>query len=91
MPRRYYDYLPQYIDLNVVATVGSWILVAGLLLMFVNLFRGARYGTAAGANPWGGLTLEWTLPSPLPPENFAVIPEVDHGPYDYDSGSAIHE
>jgi len=86
MPRRYYDYLPQYTNLNVVATVGSWILVAGMLLMFLNLLRGARSGEPAGDNPWGALTLEWTLSSPLPAENFPTVPVVERGPYDFDEG-----
>ena len=30
----------------------------------------------AGANPWDGPTLEWSVPSPPPPYNFAVIPTV---------------
>jgi cytochrome c oxidase subunit 1 len=86
MPRRYYDYLPEFARLNLVATVGSWILAAGLLLMFANLLRGTLRGPAAGANPWGGRTLEWTLPSPPPAENFAAEPVVEHGPYDYEEG-----
>jgi cytochrome c oxidase subunit 1 len=36
-------------------------------------------------NPWGGRTLEWTIPSPPPPENFEEIPNVVHGPYDFDT------
>jgi cytochrome c oxidase subunit 1 len=88
MPRRYYDYLPEYTGLNVVATVGSWILAAGLLLMFVNLFRGALRGAPAGPNPWGGLTLEWTLASPPAAENFATPPVITSGPYDYEEGTA---
>jgi cytochrome c oxidase subunit 1 len=83
MPRRYYDYLPQYADLNMTATVGSWILAAGLVLMFVNIIRGSRSGTPAGDNPWGSLTLEWTLSSPPPAENFPGDLVVDRGPYDY--------
>jgi cytochrome c oxidase subunit 1 len=88
MPRRYYDYLPEYTDLNVVATVGSWIMVTGLLLMFINLFRGAFRGEPAGPNPWGGLTLEWTLSSPPPSENFATPPVITRGPYDFDEGKS---
>ncbi len=91
MPRRYYDYLPEYADLNLISTIGSWILAAGLLLMFVNLLRGARNGRPAGPNPWGGLTLEWTLASPPPAENFASIPVIEHGPYDYEQGGTPHE
>jgi len=88
MPRRYYDYLPEYTGLNVVATVGSWILVAGMLVMFFNLLRGARSGEPAGCNPWGGRTLEWSLPSPMPKENFETPPVVTHGPYDFEEEAA---
>jgi cytochrome c oxidase subunit 1 len=83
MPRRYYDYLPEFARLNLVSTIGSWILVTGLIIMLVNLFRGLRKGEPVGANPWGGATLEWTIPTPPPTENFAEEPVVTHGPYDF--------
>jgi cytochrome c oxidase subunit 1 len=83
MPRRYYDYLPEFTSLNTTATVGSWILGAGLFVMFANLFWGVRRGAPAGDNPWGGRTLEWTLSSPPPTENFPSPPVVVHGPYIY--------
>jgi cytochrome c oxidase subunit 1 len=83
MPRRYYDYLPQFTSLNATATVGSWILGAGLFVMFANLLWGSRRGAPAGSNPWGGRTLEWTLSSPPPTENFPSPPVVIHGPYIY--------
>jgi cytochrome c oxidase subunit 1 len=83
MPRRYYDYLPEFAPLNLAATVGSWILAAGLLLLLVNLFRGLSRGEAFTDNPWGGATLEWTVATPPPTENFVEEPEVTHGPYDF--------
>ncbi|TLM65000.1 MAG: cytochrome c oxidase subunit I [Deltaproteobacteria bacterium] len=83
MPRRYWDYVPEFTGLNQLATAGSWILGIGLVLMFVNLVRGVLYGKPAPANPWGGATLEWQLPSPPPTENFAHDPVVTHGPYDF--------
>jgi cytochrome c oxidase subunit 1 len=85
MPRRYYDYLPQFQTLHVVATVGSWILVLGILTLVINLLVAMRRGAPAPANPWGGKTLEWTVSSPPPTENFHEIPVVTHGPYDYSS------
>ncbi len=81
MPRRYFDYLPKYAGLQLVSTIGSWILFAGLAFMFYNLIRGSLYGPAAEANPWGGATLEWQIPSPAPAENFEEIPTVTQGPY----------
>ena len=83
MPRRYYHYLPQFQTLHQIATVGSWILVLGLIIMFVNLFMALKNGPKAPANPWGGETLEWKTPSPPPLENFDEIPTVTTGPYDY--------
>lgn len=83
MPRRYYDYLPQFQDLHVFSTVGSWVLVVGLIMMFINLFIGAKKGKLSEANPWGGATLEWTLPSPLNTINFETEPESVRHPYDF--------
>ncbi len=83
MPRRYYHYLPQFEGLQRFATVGAVILVLGLLIMFANLFIALRKGPKAPANPWGGATLEWKIPSPPPVENFEEIPVITKGPYDY--------
>lgn len=83
MPRRYYDYLPQFHSLNLVSTIGSWILLCGLLLIFGNLIYALFRGEKAPANPWGGATLEWQIPSPPPALNFPVTPVVDRGPYVY--------
>ncbi len=83
MPRRYYDYLPQFQVFHIISTVGSWIVVSGLIVMFVNLIVSIRRGPRAPADPWGGQTLEWTVPSPPPLENFHEIPTITTGPYDY--------
>ncbi len=83
MPRRYYDYLPQFQPYHIASTIGSWILFAGLVMMIVNLIRGMRSGEKAGMDPWGGTTLEWTVDTPPPLENFETIPTVTTGPYDY--------
>jgi cytochrome c oxidase subunit 1 len=82
MPRRYYDYLPEFQVYHVISTVGSWIMISGILLMFANLLRGLKQGGTAPANPWDATTLEWTVPSPPPMENFDEIPVVTKGPYD---------
>ena len=83
MPRRYYDYLPEFTLPNQISTVGSWVLAIGLIIMIVNLIRG-RKGPKASTNPWGAVTLDWThTQSPPSLYNFDETPIVDRGPYDY--------
>jgi len=88
MPRRYYDYLPEYKDLHVLVSIGSFILAAGLFMMIFNLIYGAAKGVKSGSNPWGGATLEWTIPSPPPTENFEEVPVITKGPYDFGNKEA---
>jgi cytochrome c oxidase subunit 1 len=84
MPRRYYDYLPEFHTLNQVSTVGSWIMVTGLIIMLVNLFIAHRKGKKAPDNPWNGITLEWQTKSPPPLYNFDKMPKLAKGgPYNY--------
>ncbi len=83
MPRRYYDYLPEFQSYHVVSTIGSWVLITGLIIMFTNLWIGMRRGKKAPMNPWGGETLEWKVQTPPILENFHEIPDVHSDPYDY--------
>ncbi len=84
MPRRYFDYLPEYQIYHVVSTVGSWILITAILLMIVNLIVAKVKGNRiAGGNPWGAKTLEWAMPSPPPLLNFVETPVATEDPYDY--------
>jgi cytochrome c oxidase subunit I+III len=61
---------------NLSETVGAFILTAGLLMIFANLAYSRFRGPAAGADPFGGGTLEWATTSPPPHYNFPVIPVV---------------
>lgn len=83
MPRRYYDYLPMYQTGHMISTVGSWVLVAGLLTMFWGLSKCLRGPRTVGRNPWGAATLEWTLPSPPPHLTFLDPPDDVPSPYSY--------
>jgi cytochrome c oxidase subunit I len=78
MPRRDYTYPAGmgWTGLNLIETIGSYILAAGLVLIVVNLVRSLWTGAPAGPDPWHGPTLEWTTTSPPPEYNFAVIPAV---------------
>ena len=78
MPRRVYTYatgvgLEWY---NLLSTIGAFVLALGVLLFLVNLFLSLRSGEAAGNDPWGGDTLEWSQPSPPQNAQFAQLPVV---------------
>ncbi|MCW3033396.1 MAG: ctaD [Solirubrobacterales bacterium] len=78
MPRRVYEYdtvghLQLY---NVISTIGSFILAAGVAATVVNVVLSLRKGTVAGPDPWQANTLEWFTASPPPANNFDVVPLV---------------
>ena len=61
---------------NLSETIGAFILTAGLLMIVANLAYSRFRGPAAGPDPFGGGTLEWSTTSPPPHYNFPVIPVV---------------
>lgn len=76
MPRRVYTF-PEGMGLdilNLLTTIGSYVLAIGFLLFIINVLVSLRRGEFAGPDPWRAGTLEWTTPSPPPPYNFVVIP-----------------
>lgn len=78
MPRRVYTYQSGlgWDTLNLVETIGSYVLAAGVLVTLVNFFRSRTNGKLAGPDPWHGETLEWATESPPEPYNFRIIPAV---------------
>jgi cytochrome c oxidase subunit 1 len=90
MPRRYFDYLPEFEIYHQVAFVGAVIFIAGLIYMFWVLFKGWTKGEASTPNPWHATTLEWHLPSSPPPlDNHSKVPYVDFDPYEYKHGEPV--
>jgi cytochrome c oxidase subunit I len=78
MPRRIYEY-PDVNNLelyNLISTVGSFILAAGVAVTVVNVVRSVKRGVIAGPDPWKGNTLEWFTTSPPPVANFDIVPVV---------------
>ena len=78
MPRRIYEYSSanDWGTLNLISTIGSFILAAGVLVTVINVLRSVKKGPLAGPDPWKGNTLEWFGESPPPPNNFDVVPYV---------------
>jgi cytochrome c oxidase subunit 1 len=78
MPRRVYTYPPGlgFETLNQVETVGAFILALSFAVFLYNIFKTSKGPKNAGADPWNGATLEWSIPSPPQEWNFAEVPEV---------------
>ena len=83
MPRRYFEYPPEFQVLNVMSTAGASILAVGYVLPLVYMLLSLRFGAKAGPNPWGATGLEWTTASPPPVENFTEPVVVTEEPYEY--------
>lgn len=78
MPRRVYSYPANmgWDTQNMIVSVGSGVFALGVLLLLINIAVSLRRGRPAGNDPWGAPTLEWSVSSPPPVYNFAVIPLV---------------
>ncbi|MBF6619645.1 MAG: cytochrome c oxidase subunit I [Patulibacter sp.] len=78
MPRR----IPEYADVgnlalyNMISTIGSFILGAGILVTMWNVLRSLKKGAVSGPDPWKANTLEWFTQSPPPQNNFDSVPRV---------------
>ena len=83
MPRRYYDYVPEFQIWHQISTVGSYILAAGLFTALGTMIHSLMKGEKAPKNPWGGATIEWETESPPIEHNFVGQPLCRKGPYDY--------
>jgi cytochrome c oxidase subunit I len=72
MPRRVFTYppLPGWETMNMVSTIGAFVLAFAVLVFLVNVMVSLRSGKVAGDNPWNAWTLEWATTSPPPHENF---------------------
>ncbi len=71
MPRRYWDYDPQFEGMHQASSLGAFFMGICLFASFVNLFMSTRKGgRKAPRNPWGASTLEWQTTSPPPLYNF---------------------
>ena len=61
---------------NLIASIGAFVLAAGIVMTLVNAILSRENGAKAGHDPWGGDSLEWFTLSPPEPHNFDVLPDV---------------
>lgn len=83
MPRRYFEYPPEFQVLNVMSTAGASILAVGYVLPLVYLLLSLKISPISGPNPWNATGLEWQTSSPPPVHNFEDTPVVTVAPYAY--------
>jgi cytochrome c oxidase subunit 1 len=80
MPRRYYDYLPSdgFTTLNMISTVGSFIIGISTLPFIYNVWKSYKTGRIVEVDdPWGhGQSLEWATSCPPPLRNFDRMPRI---------------
>jgi len=89
-PRRYPDntavsFLEPMASVHLFMTIAAFITIGAQLLFLFNFFWCLWKGRKAeDINPWHATTLEWTVPSPPPHDNFGGhVPAVYRGPYEY--------
>jgi len=86
--RRIYDFtqFPELVGMQpwrVVATMAMLVMLGFQLVFLYNFFSSMFRGRKAEKNPWKANTLEWTTESPPPHGNWAELPTVYRGPYEY--------
>lgn len=89
MNRRIALYDAQFQSVNMICTIGSYILAVSTLPFVVNVLWSVFKGEKASRNPWRALTLEWQTSSPPAIENFEEEPVLWAGPYEYGVDSEI--
>jgi cytochrome c oxidase subunit I len=82
-PRRVLDFDSQFNLSNWISTIGAYVIGIGMLIFLSAIIRSWRSGVIASSNPWGSKSLEWQTETPVPLENFPVLPVVTERPYNY--------
>src|SRR3979411_3072326 len=79
------DFTGPLMPLHKFITIGALCTGAAQLIFIFNLIYSRYKGAPAPENPWNGTTLEWSIPSPPPWNNFGgKHPVIYHDPYQYD-------
>jgi cytochrome c oxidase subunit 1 len=88
-PRRYPDptkfpFLQELLPVHKFMSIAAFITIGAQLIFLSNFFWSLKKGKKATDNPWESTTLEWSIPSPPPHDNFGGrVPTVYRGAYEY--------
>jgi cytochrome c oxidase subunit 1 len=78
------DFMQPLIPVHKFITVAALVTGAAQFIFLYNLVYSRYRGRTAPLNPWEATSLEWTIPSPPPFDNFGgKLPVVYHDPYQY--------
>jgi len=83
MPRRVMQFDSAFRVSNWISTIGAYCIVIGMLIFLYALVSSWRSGKVAPGNPWGSKSLEWQTSTPVPLDNFPVLPVVTEDLYNY--------
>ena len=78
------DYMQPLVGVHQFITIAALFTGAVQFIFIYNLIHSRFWGEPAPDNPWQGTSLEWSIPSPPPHDNFGgrhVV--VYHDPYQY--------
>jgi cytochrome c oxidase subunit 1 len=78
------DYMQPLVGVHQFITIAALFTGAVQFIFLYNLIHSRFWGKPAPDNPWQGTSLEWSIPSPPPHDNFGgrhVV--VYHDPYQY--------
>jgi cytochrome c oxidase subunit I len=78
LPRRVADYpdTDHLAALNMISSIGALILILSFIPFTISIVRSLRGPKTAGADPWGGNSLEWATTSPPSTHNFSWLPPI---------------
>jgi cytochrome c oxidase subunit I+III len=79
MPRRVFTYEANlgFDELNLVSTIGAFILAAGIAVICVDVLRPRGKSAYPPRNPWNAGTLEWVQEVPSKPWGIRSIPQIE--------------
>lgn len=82
-PRRVLQFDSMFNISNWISTIGAYTIGIGMLIFLAAIISSWRSGQVAPSNPWQAQTLDWQTATPVPLDNFPVLPVVTKLPYDY--------